>query len=127
MGAALLLLARLGMASRVGRIWLVLHQSRIGALPTPSARAARRVLMGWIARRSGRVPLPPAQAGGALCPRARGGSARTSDYAGTRQPNYTTISVLRNFPFYPGRVVPREIAQNVGTDFVYIRRRTGAY
>ena len=34
--------------------------------------------MGWIARRSGRVPLPPAQAGGALCPRARGGSARTN-------------------------------------------------
>lgn len=61
MGAALLLLARLGMASRVGRIWfVVLHHSRIGARPTPSARAARRVLMGWIARRSGRFPLPPA-------------------------------------------------------------------
>ena len=54
--------------------------------------------MGWIARRSGRVPLPPAQAGGASCPRARGGSARTSIYAASSQPNYTTICILINYP-----------------------------
>ena len=126
MGAALLLLAPPGMASRAGRIWWCCITLGLVRVPTPSARAARRVLMGWLARRSGRVPLPPAQAGGASCPRARGGSARTNNCAGTRQPNYTTISVLRNFSFYPGRIVPREIAQNVGTDFVYIRRRAVA-
>ena len=101
MGAALLLLAPSGMASRVGRIG---GGTSLGLVrvPTPSARAARRVLMGWIARRSGRVPFPPAQAGGALCPRARGGSARTNNCAGTYQPNYTTICILGNFSFYPG-------------------------
>lgn len=119
MGAALLLLAPSGMASRVGRIG---GGTSLGLVrvPTPSARAARRVLMGWIARRSGRVPLPPAQAGGALCPRARGGSARTSDYAGS-----TSAELYNNqrFDQLPGGAsCPREIVQNVESDFVYIRR-----
>ena len=76
--------------------------------------------MGWVARRSGRVPLPPAQAGGALCPRARGGSARTSDYAGSEPAElYNNL----HFDQLPGGAsCPREIVQNVGTDFVYIRR-----
>lgn len=91
------------MASRAGRIWWCCYTNLgLVRVPIPSARAARRVLMGWIARRSGRVPLPPAQAGGALCPRARGGSARTCICAGSKPANYTTICILGNFSFYPG-------------------------
>ena len=72
-------------------------------------------------------PPPPSAGRGRVVPP---GARRLGTYQRLRgeyePPNYTTISVLRNFSFYPGRVVPREIAQNVGTDFVYIRRRAAS-
>lgn len=62
---------------------VLLHQSRIGARPHPIS-TRRQARADGVDRPPQRArPPPPAQAGGALCPRARGGSARTSDYAGS--------------------------------------------
>ena len=95
-----------------GPYMVVLHHSRIGARPTPSARAARRVLMGWIARRSGRFPLPPAQAGGALCPRARGGSARTNIREGSTPAELYNNQRFAQFFILPGaRCAPGNCAK----------------